>query len=576
MNMTTSFLRALPFLMLSFFLMGCDDSESDRSSTNLTRAKEDLNLLIEASKSLDGAQGTTDGLIRHLIRANDALESGYPLHTNSLLTVALLHAQRHSETGLLDSDEATSLVTAISYVLAKLPGSENHDYDDPSVSEQEFLSALRSIEDIGLRTIPVLEPTTRHTWNYGVCQPSAATFSPGIGQVISQDAKSIFSNLVDEVPVAGWMLSSLVEIFWPSSEVTAASIWKQIRAEVEKLIGEKIADEVKEQVDDQLAGLQDALRHSYLDDLSTDPPQAGAIIFGDYRGLLKSFEIAEPSFQQEGYELLLLPEFAMFADLYLALLVDGIRHVETWGKDVETPAQLRAYAEELQKTLVSLIADDPNSETSYLTYTKKWFDDGLKKVTYPVADDFDYSFLCRNLYSREMTLTVLDHAAYWPYLDPEKYPKGTKVKLTREIFSDPQGKANPITVDSTVKEPITHLNVWSFDRVDAMQVAYGGALGPRMGGTGGVLNGNFDVGKAAPHGHLAAVYGRSGDVLNSAGFTFSDGTPSPPFGNAPGGDVYGWEFGDQILSSIKIMGEAGFPYRSANSVVYGFRHADSY
>jgi hypothetical protein len=89
-----------------------------------------------------------------------------------------------------------------------------------------------------------------------------------------------------------------------------------------------------------------------------------------------------------------------------------------------------------------------------------------------------------------MTLDVLDSAAIWPYMNPATYPDPVTVTLTPEIYSDAQGTWDdtPFKVDTLLQQPITHLTVWGGERIDAMQVAYGGVLGPRMDNTSGGFN----------------------------------------------------------------------------------------
>ena len=74
-----------------------------------------------------------------------------------------------------------------------------------------------------------------------------------------------------------------------------------------------------------------------------------------------------------------------------------------------------------------------------------------------------------------------------------------------------------------------------------MKVAYGGVYGPRMGDSSGGSNAlpagiDTAVGTGSAHRALSVAYGRSGDILNAAGFKFADGFDTGYMGGQyPGG-----------------------------------------
>jgi hypothetical protein len=72
------------------------------------------------------------------------------------------------------------------------------------------------------------------------------------------------------------------------------------------------------------------------------------------------------------------------------------------------------------------------------------------------------------------------------------------------------------------------------------------------------------------------AYGRSGDILDAAGFKFVDNFDTGMMGGqAGGGTAYTWSFQDELVSKIQIMGKSQY-YGSADCIVYGFRYADGY
>jgi hypothetical protein len=375
------------------------------------------------------------------------------------------------------------------------------------------------------------------------------------------------------VPEAGDLLAGLVGLFWPSDQ---PDVWDSIRARVEALIDQKIATFEYQTVREDLTGLKSLIgEYTVALTSSANNPEDISNNYGNARA---AFETDLPHFQAEGYELLLLPLFVQFANLHLALLRDGATFgANWWSGDLPQLEETK-----LQATI-----------QSYGTWVQTWYAAGLAAVPLPG----DTSRLCenwqaQNTYTREMTFTVLDHAYYWPLFDPRVHPAGTPVAPpTRTIYSDPIGSAcvTGIILPVPPIEPITAINIWAWNSLDAIQVNYGGVSGQRQGDQ---PSGTFGGSLESPHGWagtvdtdknpIVEVSGQAFDRPNTVQLSFKDGTSTNVCGTPAGyngyaylGYNYSYSYPGHVLGSIIVMGinpDDG----TANGMVLGFRIAGSF
>jgi hypothetical protein len=378
-------------------------------------------------------------------------------------------------------------------------------------------------------------------------------------------ARVVVSTALGEIPVVGVVLSALVDIFWPDSPV---DVWAEIQAKVEALIDQKISALVWQQVSDALTGLNYVIE---------DYIYAARNFPGDPDFISQKFNVAQghflhdlPIFQSKGYELLLLPLFAQFANLHLGLMRDGVAFGTSWGWSP-------AIIQRVQSQLTDAIA-------SYTRYTDATYSAGYaaRESKAPATNRPVERFNYINGYVRQMTLTVQDFRNMWQYFDISKYPTPPKVHLDREIYSDAVGTSDDSPFGLPAKPPVLPINrvtVWGWDRIDAIQVDYPAGGGPdgrtstgRMGNSKGGSDqpphgGHFDVSRVP----ITLVRARSGHILNALWFQFKDGNWSNKLGgNYPGGNDHDFSYPSQILSSIKVMGVSRF-YGSADCAVFGFK-----
>lgn len=384
-------------------------------------------------------------------------------------------------------------------------------------------------------------------------------------------AKTALMTGVKFVPYVGSILGAFVSILWPSSQ---EDIWEEIRERVEKLIDKKIAERTYNQVKNALIGLHNnIIEYQHALQYSQGNP---TVISENWTTVHNLFVNDLPDFQDPGYEILLLPLFAQFANLHLSLLRDGALFGSQWGWTQEYVASIQ---EELSRTI-----------QDYRAYAENVYEMG-GMVAPPVDNRRCEPFLSMNKYLREMTESVLDYRNTWQYLDPSLYPNPVTISFDRELFSDPCGSCvDSGTLDLSSSTPPTgrmeQVTVWGWDRIDAIQVDYPPGQGPdgitstgRMGNDDGGVStppagGVFDTRNAS----LKAVWVDYGDIVNALWF-WVDGEDDyrPMMGGKAGIGSEKYEFkvpDDCYLSRIHING-VSFYYGTADCIVLGYKYAPS-
>nr|BAD15303.1 parasporal crystal protein [Paenibacillus lentimorbus] len=138
-----------------------------------------------------------------------------------------------------------------------------------------------------------------------------------------------------------------------------------------------------------------------------------------FRILDNSFTSSIPSFAVRNYEVPLLSVYADAANLHLLILRDSYIYGAFWGFDEDE--YYRNYARQIRLS------------AEYANHCTTWYQTGLRRLQGTRATDW----INYNRFRREMTLTVLDICALFSSYDIPSYPMGTKIQLTREIYTDP-------------------------------------------------------------------------------------------------------------------------------------------
>lgn len=238
------------------------------------------------------------------------------------------------------------------------------------------------------------------------------------------DTKTIVITALDAIPEVGEILGALAEILWPKGE----SAWDQVKAKVEQLVQSKIDEAVYSLAQDKLKGLQilvtcysNAIKDKDIDSIKTK-----------WIDVSLSFAEALPQFQykdENDKAVMMLPLFAQFANMHLAVLRDGVIGGKDWGLNA---AEQQRNIDNLKSTIQDF------TDYALLMYNARL---GLLRLI-PVVGDDCAPFIFVNSFRRGMTLTVLDFVPTWAYYDVSdpKNQNGAKVPpLTREIYSDPYG-----------------------------------------------------------------------------------------------------------------------------------------
>lgn len=421
--------------------------------------------------------------------------------------------------------------------------------------------------------------------------PEGPTIMPPLGEDYggnfswNDDAKIVVTTALGMVPEAGEILSGLVDIFWPSDK---PNIWDQVKEQVEALMNQKIDALVYQQVTEDLQGLNNSLT-LYLNELKNGSPGDIKQQWTITRNL---FVNALPHFQSAGYEVLLLPLFAQFVNMYFSLLRDGVLFGLSWGMTTGDNTQVATDLQTAIPVFVQYTAETYNNigRVNVVGKTKR-------------NDQMGEPFRSINIYDRQMTLTVLDFMNSWFYFDSTRYPDGPDELLGREIYSDPFGSygnstpGTPISIQSYPGFP-SNITVWASDRVDAAQLTYNesGTISqtPRMGVQAGGKTAGGSPSKPysvdiSPNNPITKVRvwtgqypdgGLQGPFASAFQFQFNDNTTSNTFGSLRNAQVgYSTDTGmfgypGEALSSIYIHGFNNL-LGGADSVVFGFKYWQS-
>ncbi|MGF2773186.1 insecticidal delta-endotoxin Cry8Ea1 family protein [Bacillus cereus] len=238
---------------------------------------------------------------------------------------------------------------------------------------------------------------------------------------------TIISTIIAiEFPIAGLafgVLGAIIGLFWPKSSVEDNSqrIWEQFMNRTEEIMDQKITNLVKEIANAEFKILQEKLQHFYrvFNLWKSDPNQQHReeVAFA-FREAHNSFTNALHRFSINGYQTLLLTIYAQAANLHLLLLQGASIYGSQWGLS-RADGELY-YKIQMEKTI------------EYANYCTKWYNAGLADLRQ--RNTIDWNSI--NIYRREMTIKVLDIISLFSSYDSRRYKVGTKVELTREIYTD--------------------------------------------------------------------------------------------------------------------------------------------
>jgi hypothetical protein len=516
-------------------------------------------------------------LVRRLRRVDDALLTGRHSAASALLQAWMYRIEAVAATGALESVEIS-------------------DHDN-------IVQALLSIhEEIGTGW-PEHPKRGGHARHWPPLQHCGSP--PGrtsVGETSEEfdlaDVEALVQGLLSLVPKVGDLLSGLVGVLWPDS---GPDIYDYIQQAVDTAIQEEAIGDmlVLQNRLDAFNLLEREWHDACVVDLTDDCAYRKQDLQDMYPGWVDDFRNEGVLFQlhsPDDYRLNLLPLYAQYETMYLGLLREGLLYGDQWGL---TPTKLGDYRKYMDEELYG------TDETRGIAYVTAVYE--MNKPTDP-ADPFAYTYWrTQNAYTRDLQISVLDFRTLWPYMDPDEYPDGYPVKLTRMIYSDSLGcwTTRPELPANDVTEMPDYLTVWQDKQewffgnevIDALQIGFGSYqsinnyLSPIMGDTtpdGSALTWTSLV--SPPTTFIDRVHsgeGWAGDddhrLLQGLTFYFSDGTTLTrgSFNNiAARTDIkkHDFSYTDHVLANAKIATYQTWNWgdSTADCLVIGFRYIDSY
>lgn len=285
--------------------------------------------------------------------------------------------------------------------------------------------------------------------------------------------KNLDLKLVASLGPEMGFLSFFIGILWPDDAVDP---WDVVRERTEKLINQKIENEVYSRLKQTIAGLGGGSKHRlsvlglYTDTLHEHI--APSKRYTQFQIANAQFVHDMPQFQEERQERVLLPLFMQCANMHLVLMNHALK-LDSEILGLEPDDRL-----EIQKNLDASIDD-------YTIYAKKII------ATGPPIEGVDPT----TQYQQNMMIDVGDYLTLWPYLKSDS-KKPPVMPLPREVFSPKCGVLNAVSPNNEPrgdgyfpkppnKKPI-RVRVWGGGRLGAFEVWYEGddtsKPGERRGG----------------------------------------------------------------------------------------------
>ena len=230
---------------------------------------------------------------------------------------------------------------------------------------------------------------------------------------------------IGEIPEIGGFISLLIGFFWPES---SKDVWDEIKEKVEKLVDQKIDEEVYQLVKEDLTGLGNILKaYNNAIKISDDP----AFISENFVSCDIQFRAQLPHFSSKGHEESLLPLYSIYAILHLTLLRDGILNSD---KMAWKPNTKQLYIDDISNFI--------KEYCDYIDSTYKAIQAKANAQAETEAQNDFYGvkyFRIKNDCYRKYQLAALDFREIYPYFDPIKYPTKVTVNLTRVLYCGPFG-----------------------------------------------------------------------------------------------------------------------------------------
>ena len=354
---------------------------------------------------------------------------------------------------------------------------------------------------------------------------------------------------------------------------------------------------------DNLKFLTNSFLNQERDFLAVNPSSVG----GSFTNLLYNMERERWRFQPSGDfysaadQVDLLPAFTDYINTYLAVLREGVVNGYRWGL---TPDAALSLEDKIRAEL------NPNSTPApclpnscpggnAASWVQVIYDNGLRSKG--SSTDPQTDFALTNAYKEYTQVSVFDLRNLWFLQDPMGYPYGDpSFKQDRMIYTDAVGTTtHTFAPPANPAYPLSALTAWS-TRVTAgsysnrnwlmaIQADNSPQVGARTGApsSGSPLSYDVAPGSYQNHGPVVQVdttedqiSSKNQKIFGTMQFHTADGTTQTPGYNFyDRGSPYtnSWMYDGEVLAAAKVMGSYVYgSYTLADSVVFGFRFADSF
>ena len=595
-------------------LTAVSEAASDRSDVaELSRRLRQVIRQVEASALPCDVRNR---IVYRLRLVDGALQSGRHLGAAALLRAWIARAEAMAGAGTLSATTSDTLKERLSTI-------------------QDDVELGWSAKQRQTRRWPALPECDASAGVVGA-EEAAAIWNPA-------DALTVTTTLIKMIPEFGNLLAGLVTVLWPTDG----------SPDVSSIVDQAKLDVAMSDAEMSLQGMYKEINELYLPKFAAwhDACPGGEVGCGDIteiRGIwddvtgdfLKLMPHLQHKTSTQDYRVELLPLYAQMENLYLAHLREGIMYREAWwpvddSLPLDHPYNQQALANQqypITQMQAELEQDDeyPNNpdyvDPSGVGYVDAVYQIGL--ADHPVSTDAtgvdQAQWTVQNKYIRDNTLQVLDFRDVWQFFDPIAWPDGNPgLKLTRMIFSDPYGQAEPhgseqfptsgFNPPAYQADRLTRVQIWRDDNifwlrdkpvVDSMRLTHGTVQGPMMGDTAPEPTDDlydFDV---TPDVYTADHWGPINKVRVGEGcceppeiamefvvgiqlYWAREGLPPVTIGSFSTDDSGGhidavraedFGYADEVLATARIMGMTKWRYdqESADAVVFGFRYDDSY
>ncbi|KAG8703028.1 hypothetical protein FRC09_004393 [Ceratobasidium sp. 395] len=247
---------------------------------------------------------------------------------------------------------------------------------------------------------------------------------------VNESIKTVITTALGYIPAVGPIISALVGLFWPKDSA-AMGIWEEIKAEVEKMINQKIDEAVFGLMKQELDGLGKACR-LYVGVIKANPHDFDSIR-EHFISVNTVFVQCAPKFQNPGHEWTLGPLFAIFTQIHISLLRDCVLHGSKWGW---SSGVYQYYVELTRQTI-----EDYNK---YFDKVKKNQIDKLttsqpSKPGQHNIDIYNYWYLT----NQRIIILLDDYQLLLEYLDPFKHPDQLREPIPfKDVYSWAYGTAD--------------------------------------------------------------------------------------------------------------------------------------